>query len=88
MGATSIRVSAETHRRLRELARRQARPISAVADEAVRAYEKEQRWQAAEAAMARLRQDPVALAEYEAEAARWDGTATDGLEDWPYEEPS
>lgn len=59
--------------------------MSSVAGEAVRAYEKEQRWRAAEEAMARLRQDPDEWRDYQAEAAAWDVTSADGLEDLPYE---
>ncbi len=86
MRTVSIRVSEETHQRLRELAHREARPISTVADEAVRAYEKGRRWRAAEEAMARLRQDPSTWEDYQAEAALWDATSADGLADLPYEQ--
>lgn len=82
----SIRVSEATHQRLREIARREHRPMSSVAEEAVRAYEKEQRWQAAETAMARLRQDHDERKDYQAEAELWDATSSDGLDELPYEQ--
>jgi len=85
MPMVSIRVSHDTHERLRHLAEEQDRPMSSIADEAVRVYEREQRWRAAEAAMARLRADPDAWSDYMDESAAWDGTLTDGLEDLPYE---
>ncbi len=59
--------------------------MGSVADEAVRDHEKEQRWRAAEAAMARLRQNPDESRDYQEEAAAWDATSADGLEDFPYE---
>lgn len=86
MRTVSIRVSEETHQRLRKLSRREARPIGIVAEEAVRTYEKEQRWRAAEEAMARLRQNPDEWKDYQAESARWDTTSADGLDDLPYEQ--
>ena len=85
MALISIRVSRETHERLRHLADQQDRPMSSIADEAVRTYEKEQRWRAAEAAMARLQSDQNAWSGYLDESAAWDGTLTDGLEDLPYD---
>jgi hypothetical protein len=42
-------------------------------------------WEAVNASYARLRADPIASAEYDAEMALWDVTLMDGLEDWPYE---
>ncbi len=59
--------------------------MSSVDDDAVRADEKEQRWRAAEEAMARLRAKPDEWAEYQAEAEQWDATSADGLDDLPYE---
>lgn len=85
MPTASIRVSAETHRRLRALAAHEHRPMSSIAEEAVRAYEKERRWRAAEAAMTQLRQNPVDWTEYQAETGLWDTTSADGLNDLPYE---
>lgn len=84
MSMVSIRVSRETHHQLQEIARREHRPMSSVAGEAVRAYEKELRWRAAEEAVARLREQPDEWREYEEDAAAWDVTSADGLEDLPY----
>ncbi|HEY7033547.1 MAG TPA: hypothetical protein VH482_19580 [Thermomicrobiales bacterium] len=38
-----------------------------------------------DAAYERLRADPIASAEYDAEMALWDSTLMDGLEEWPFE---
>ena len=86
MSMVSIRVSETTHQRLREIARREHRPMSSVADEAVRVYEKEQRWRAAEEGMARLRQSPEEWKDYLAEAESWESTSVDGLDELPYEQ--
>ena len=42
-------------------------------------------WEAVNASYARLRADPIASAEYDAEMALWDVTLMDGLEELPYE---
>jgi hypothetical protein len=47
--------------------------------------EEEQWWLAYDAAYERLRADPIASAEYDAEMALWDSTLMDGLEEWPFE---
>ena len=86
MSMVSIRVSETTHRRLREIARREHRPMSSIADEAVRAYEKEQRWRIAEEAMARLRQNRTEWTDYQAEADQWETTSVDGLNELPFEQ--
>lgn len=59
--------------------------MGSVADEVVLDDEKEQRWRAAEEAMARLRQNPDEWRDYQEEAAAWDATSADGLDDLPYE---
>jgi len=58
--------------------------MSDIVDEPVGVNEKEQRWRAAEAAIARLREDPNGWNDYQAEAAWWDGTSADGLDELPY----
>jgi hypothetical protein len=42
-------------------------------------------WEAVNASYARLRTDPIASVEYDAEMALWDATLLDGLKEWPYE---
>lgn len=59
--------------------------MGSVADEVVLDDEKEQCWRAAEEAMARLRQNPDDWKDYQEEAAAWDATSADGLDDPPYE---
>lgn len=85
MGTVSIRVSEATRQRLRQIAAREHRSMRSVADEAVRAYERDQRWRAAEEAMARLRADPEEWKDYQAEASRWDVTSTDELGELSYD---
>ena len=53
--------------------------------EALERYDEDQWWAEVYAGYARLRADPVASAEYDAEMALWDSTLMDGLEEWPYE---
>ncbi len=85
MVSVSIRISEETHQRLQALSQSEHRPISRIAEQAVELYERERRWQEAEAAMARLRAKPEEYEDYLQEAAAWDTTLNDGLRDHPYE---
>ncbi len=85
MVTVSIRISEDAHRRLRNLAEGEHRPISRVAEEAINLYERERRWQQAEEAMARLRAKPEEYEDYLAEAAVWDTTLNDGLKDLPFD---
>jgi predicted DNA-binding protein len=86
MGTVSIRISEEIHDRLRTLSQHEGRPISKIAEDAVREYEKELRWRKAEAAMERLKSNPAEWEDYHREAAEWDAALGDGLERDPYEQ--
>ncbi|MBA3274378.1 MAG: hypothetical protein H0T72_01185 [Chloroflexia bacterium] len=59
--------------------------MSSDVDDTVRAFEKERRWRAAERALTALRQDPDEWRDYLAEAAAWDVTSADGLDELPYD---
>lgn len=59
--------------------------MSGDCDDAVRDDEKDQRWRSAEEAMAQLRKNPAEWRDYQEEAAAWDITTADGLEELPYE---
>jgi predicted DNA-binding protein len=85
MTTTTIRIPQQTHQRLRDLAEKRGRTIGEVVDEATRKLEDDDFWQEVNAAYARLRADPIASAEYDAEVALFEGTLLDGLEELPYE---
>ena len=83
--SVTIRIPQATHDVARRLAAERKRSIGDVITEALERYEEEQWWDAVDASYARLRDDPVACAEYDAEMAVWDIALQDGLEEWPYE---
>lgn len=82
--ATTVRIDEQVASRLRELASEERRPIGQVIRDAVDQYEKEKFWQEVEESVARLRADPDAWREYQAEVKLLEGGSMDGLE---HEEP-
>ena len=83
--SVTIRIPQTAHDTSRRLAADRKRSIGQVIADALERYEEEEWWDAVDASYARLRDDPVASAEYDAEMAIWDTALLDGLEEWPYE---
>jgi hypothetical protein len=85
----TIRISAETHARLQRLARKEGRSIGQIIEDLLLlCKERERVFEDLGEDFRRLRADPVASAEYDAEFAGWDVTNLDGLTDLPYDEPA
>ncbi len=85
MATVSVRIPEEAHSALRQLAAEQRKTIGEVLNAAVDAYRREQIWQLAEAAYAKLRADPEGWAEWQREIDLFDSTAADGLDAFPYD---
>ena len=85
MPTVTIRVSQETHQRLRELAAKRGGSIDEVVDEAARKLEDADFWDDVNASYERLRADPVASAEYDAEIAALDAASLADFDEPPYE---
>jgi hypothetical protein len=81
MSSLTVRVSSQTHAKLKELAQQAGVPMPAVLDRAVDEYQRRVFLDECNAAFAALRADPKAWAEELAERALWDTTLMDGLED-------
>lgn len=82
---TTIRVSVEARDRLQERATKERRSVGDVLDAMIWQVEEDRYWEEMRSAVDRLRADPVAWAEYQAEIELWDSTSGDGLaddEDW------
>jgi predicted transcriptional regulator len=77
----TVRVESKVHATLRALAAAEQRSISQVIEEALDRYQEEKFWTAMHDGFARLRANPAAWADYQAEAALWDAASGDGLED-------
>ena len=83
MTTTTIRVPVTTHTRLRRLAAEQDRPIGKVIAGLLDDHEKRAFFAGLGEDFERLRADPTAWADYEAEVAAWDAALGDGLADEP-----
>ncbi len=81
MSSLTVRISRQSHKTLRELAKRTRRPMLAVLDEALSEYERKYFWEQTNAAYAALRKNPKEWKEELAERSAWDMTLSDGLED-------
>jgi hypothetical protein len=77
----NIRISSRSKIALRTMAKREGKPMQAVLDEAIERYRRDKFLDDVNAAFARLRADPKAWKEEQAERALWDKTLADGLED-------
>jgi hypothetical protein len=85
MESQTIRVSKATRDILRDLAAKAQTTMAAVAEEAVREYERKKFWENYYAGYNALRADPIAWAEYQDEIKLWETTSADGLAEWPNE---
>jgi hypothetical protein len=77
-----MRIDPKLHATLRALSEAEQRSMSQVIEDAVDRYQKAKFWQAMHDGFVRLRADPEAWSEYQAEANLWDSASNDGLEDY------
>ncbi len=80
-----IRVDTKTRDLLAKMAEQDQTSIGEVAATAVKKLDRDRFWKSYNDAYAKLRADPEAWAEYEAEIRLWDSTLMDGLEAYPYD---
>jgi predicted DNA-binding protein len=76
----NIRISPRSKATLKEIAKREGKPMQAVLDEAIGHYQREKFLDEVNAAYARLRTDPKAWKEELAERQVWDRALRDGIE--------
>ncbi|MEX0703136.1 MAG: hypothetical protein WD069_13660 [Planctomycetales bacterium] len=81
MASETVRIDPRTHAKLKELAARTGEPMTAVLERAVDAYRRREFLAECNRAYARLKADPKAWAQEEAERKEWETTLSDGLED-------
>ncbi|MDP9369355.1 MAG: toxin-antitoxin system protein [Chloroflexota bacterium] len=84
MAMTTVKISTETRDKLAALAAARKRPMSEVLAEIVERERRRAFLEEANAAYARLRAEPEAWADYQAEIRSMEGTLMDGLEDDPW----
>ena len=80
----SIRVSARTHRWLRELSESSGEPMTKIVARAVERYRRQRILEEANAQYAVALADPEELVAFQAEMRELDGTLLDGLENDPW----
>ena len=76
----SVRLDRATYDRLVELAREAEMPLARLIARAIDVYDRVTMAEESNAAYTRLRQDPAAWADWQAELAPWDATLLDGLD--------
>lgn len=80
---TSIRIGRETHERLKAIAEKESSSLGRVIEELLTRYEREEFRRHMQEDFRKLREDPIAWADYRAETELWDQTIGDGLENEP-----
>jgi hypothetical protein len=81
---TTIRIRRDTLARLKELAVRDEVALTAMLDQVVDRYWRDDFHRRAHEAFSELRADPEAWSEYVREREEWDVTLQDGLKDYPW----
>jgi hypothetical protein len=78
--STTVRISEQSHRSLRELAAQSGEPMQTVLDKAIEEHRRQRFWAEMNAAYAVIQNDPQALAAEKEERALWETTLMDGLD--------
>lgn len=79
--SSTVRISKDSHRALRELSDVEKVPLQTVLERAIETYRRQRFLEAANRQYAVLRQDKEAWKQEVAERDEWDRTAGDGLDD-------
>jgi predicted CopG family antitoxin len=83
MSTTSIRVTRETHEKLKEMAEKEHLALGDLIDRLVDEYKQQAFRRAVHESFLGLREDPTEREAYLKDMAAWDVTLMDGLEDEP-----
>ena len=84
MVSTTVKLSRDAHGVLASIATERGQPMSELLAELIEAERRRSLFDAADAAYLRLRSDPIAWADYQAEIRELEGTLMDGLVDDPW----
>lgn len=85
--SATVRISEQSHQKLREIAAQSGEPMQAILDKALEQYRRQKFWEECNAAYAALQQDPEAWEDLQREYKSFEGTLMDGLdphEDWSH----
>lgn len=86
MASTTVKLSQEARAGLAELAAVRKQPMSEVVADLIKKERQRQFFEEFNASFARLKADPAAWADWQAELKSMEGTLMDGLEDDPWVE--
>jgi predicted DNA-binding protein len=75
----NIRISSHSKATLREMAKREGKPMQAVLDEAIEQYRRDRFFRELNESFVRLQSDPEAWKRELSERREWDGALLDGL---------
>ncbi len=78
--STTVRISEQAHRSLREMAEQSGEPMQAVLDTVIEQGRRQRFWDEMRTAYAAIEGDPEALAAEKREFALFEGTLMDGLD--------
>ncbi|MBZ4687924.1 MAG: hypothetical protein PWQ96_702 [Clostridia bacterium] len=81
MGSSTVRISDDTLKILREIANQAGKPMQEILDKAIEEYRRKQFLIEANKAYANLKNNPQKWQEELKERKEWDSTLADGLED-------
>lgn len=87
MASETVRIKADTHAKLKALSKKSGRSMPEILAIAIESLYRDRFLADADRAYAKLRSDPLAWKEEQAERQAWDVTLDDGLEQEP-DEPS
>ena len=80
MAGTTLRISKDAHKVLREISHATGEPMTAVLDKALEEYRRKCFLEKANEAFAAMKMDPKAWIQELKERRAWEGTLADGLE--------
>jgi hypothetical protein len=86
VSSVTVKIPAEAHAKLAKLAAEQERSMGELLADLIEREPRRAFLEGANEDFARLRSDPEASADYQAEVRSMEGTLMDGLEDYPREE--
>ncbi|HEV2107544.1 MAG TPA: hypothetical protein VGR16_04725 [Thermomicrobiales bacterium] len=81
-----VKIPTEAHAHLAELAADQERSMGDLLADLIEQERRRAFWEETNAAYARLKADPEAWADWQAEIRSMEGTLMDGLDEYPWEE--
>ena len=84
MATVTVKIPSDAHAKLGSFAAADKRPMGEILADLIEGERRRRFWEEYDRSIARLRADPEAWADYQAEIRSMEGTLMDGLEDDPW----